>query len=354
MVIAVHSALRPIARAVKSCLSPDDPELVRVVVVCHNIAVEEISAVLTDVPGDVVSYLHLNDGSRSPAGPKNMGLGACTTPFVMVLDSDDYLEPGAIDQWHEALLRSRAGGVIAPLKLQRGTVVRTPRARVGRRRTVDAVKDQLAYATAPRGLWSTELLRSIGFAYTEGLRTAEDLAPGLKLWFSGAQFEYAVGGPHYVLGEDAADRVTSDVLPLDDEFQAVFRLSEDWWATLTPAARQSVAVKLVRIHLLGALARRGPEWDWDDADRAAVRRFLGTARTMSTTVSQPLTVAELDVIDAVKMANAGAERYRVAIRAYARATYWAKLLGPGLLPNLHRQSTLRHQLRLKLYPLFDR
>jgi len=347
-VIAVHSTARPIARAVKSCLNVRDRDLVTVVVVCHNIAIEEIRTQLDDVDDDRICYLQLNDGLRSPAAPKNLGLRETTTPYVILVDSDDYLQDGALEQWHDNLRKKGAGGVIAPLQLQSGAVVRTPRARVGRRHALDAVKDQLAYATAPRGLWSTSLLRSIGFEYTEGLRTAEDLAPGLGLWFSGARFEYPEG-PHYVLGEDAADRVTAEILPLDEEFQAVFRLGEQWWETLTPAARQSVATKLVRIHLLGALVRRGQDWPWDDADRTAVRRFIATARAMSATFGRPLSVAERTLIESVEGAGADSETYRAAIGQFNAAPYRDKLFGPGVASNLHRESTFRHQLRQKAH-----
>ncbi|MGA7205505.1 MAG: glycosyltransferase [Specibacter sp.] len=354
VVIAVHTAQRPLSRAVRSCLSEALAGRVRIVVVCHNIPSASVSGDFADIPESTISFLELNDGSSSPAGPKNLGLAECRTPFVLVLDSDDFLEEGALEHWLEVLERTGADGVIAPLKLQSGAVIRTPRARLFRRHTLDSVKDQLAYATAPRGVWSTRLLESRGFRYTPGLRTAEDLDPGLRLWFSGARFEFPVGGPHYVLGEDAGDRVTSAVLPLAEEFRAVLALDDSWIASLTPKQRESMAIKLVRIHLFGALTRRGPQWAWPDDDRSAVVAFVDRARAISPSFDVPLTTAEVRLLTSVSDPRADDEIFQKALRDFSTAGYLEKLLSPSLVPNIRADSVLRHQLRLKAHSLLDR
>ncbi|MCU6480083.1 glycosyltransferase family 2 protein [Arthrobacter sp. A2-55] len=337
-----------------SCWSPATEGLVHVVVVCHNVGVEDIRSNVLGVPDGSITFLQLDDGLASPSGPKNLGLAQCKTPYVLVLDSDDYLEAGALEHWLDVIKGTAADGVIAPLKLQTGDVVRTPRARVFRRHSLDAVKDQLAYATAPRGLWSTELLRSMEFSYTQGLRTAEDLAPGLALWFSGARLEFPADGPHYVLGEDASDRVTAEFLPLMEEFQAVAGLQQAWLEALSADQRQSIATKLVRIHLAGALVRRGPGWGWPESDRLAVREFMDKVVAISPAFAGPLTMAEQSLIAAVSAPGADAGSFQNAVEEFAAASYWHKLLAPGILDNAKRDSALRHQLRLKFHALVAR
>ncbi|WP_269937165.1 glycosyltransferase family A protein [Arthrobacter sp. HY1533] len=354
VVIAVHTAQRPLSRAIESCLSPSLAGKVKVLVVCHNIDMAAIKANVA-LPSDAdISYLQLDDGLSSPAGPKNMGLAHCSTPYVLVLDSDDYLEPGALAQWLELLVSSKVDGVIAPLKRQGGGVIRTPRARLLRGSSLDPVKDQLAYATAPRGLWSMELLESIGFRYTPGLRTAEDLDAGLRLWFSGAKLEFPWQGPHYVLGEDALDRVTADVLPLAEEFRAVLALDQAWLSSLSASQRQSIAAKLLRIHLLGALLRRGPGGDWPEPDRRAVHQFVVRATEISPTVEKSLTVAESTLVARLSDSRADGDALRRALREYIDAGYGAKLFNRRLLANLRPDSVVRHQLRLKIHTVLDR
>lgn len=354
VVIAVHTAQRPISRAIDSCLSPQLSGQVKVVVVCHNIDIAAIKANVEPGIDADISYIQLDDGLASPAGPKNLGLAHCHTPYVLVLDSDDYLEPGALGQWLDLLAASKADGVIAPLKRQSRGVIRTPRSRLLVSHAVDPVKDQLAYATAPRGLWSMELLTSIGFHYTPGLRTAEDLDPGLRLWFSGAKLEFPWQGPHYVLGEDAVDRVTADVLPLLEEFRAVFGLDQAWLASLSAEQRRSIAAKLVRIHLLGALLRRGPEGEWPESDRKAVQQFAARATEISPTFSDSLTAAESMLVAQVSDPRADSSAFRKSVGEYAAAGYGAKLFNRSLLANFRQDSVVRHQLRMKVHAVLDR
>lgn len=354
MVIAVHTAQRPLSRAVDSCRSPALSGRVNIVVVCHNVDIAAIRANVEPDSAADITYLQLDDGLSSPAGPKNLGLAHCSTPYVLVLDSDDYLEAGALEHWLDLLAHTGADGVIAPLKMQSGAIVRTPRSRPLRHHALDAVKDQLAYATAPRGVWSAQLLESIGFRYTPGLRTAEDLDPGLRLWFSGARLEFPSGGPHYVLGEDANDRVTADVLPVAQEFEAVGRLEDAWLARLRPAERQAIATKLVRIHLLGALIRRGSNWPWSGEDRAAVDSFLARMRALEPGYGAPLTGAEKVLLRTLGDGKAGATAYQQALRAFENAGSSQKLLAPALAANFRRDSVLRHLLRLKAHAVLAR
>ncbi|WP_406832500.1 glycosyltransferase family A protein [Pedococcus sp. KACC 23699] len=344
VVIAVHSALRPLDRAISSCHTGSGR--VRVTVVCHNIASDEIQAGVQPRKDLPVRYVELHDGLNSPAGPKNAGLQLADAPYVLVLDSDDFLEPGAIQHWLELATARNADGVIVPLRHQSGAVIRTPRARASRIHDLDPVQDRLAYATAPRGLWRTGLLRSIGFKYTEGLQSGEDLAPGLHLWFSGATFEFPARGPRYVQGNDAVDRVTDTFLPLSREFDAIYRLDPRWLDSLTAAARRAVAVKLARTNLIGAMARRSASWDWSAEDLSAVEDLIRRLDEIHPGFRRPFARADRRLLNAAARAQTAPEAFLDALRQQRGANLLDRLLTPGLTANLDSESTLRQALRM--------
>ena len=110
--IAVHSASRPIRRAVASVLDGTEAP-VRVIVVAHNID----PAIIRDNLGDLatddrVLMLDLQDGIRSPAGPMNAGFANSTAPFIALLGSDDEFAPGALDSWLRVQRSTGASTVI--------------------------------------------------------------------------------------------------------------------------------------------------------------------------------------------------------------------------------------------------
>jgi len=353
VVIPVHTTERPLDRAVRSCFDGIPSGMVRVTVVCHNISRDKISPTVGAATNGTVRFEEFHDHRNSPAGPRNYGLSLATAPFVAVLDSDDYFETGALQAWHSALSDCNADAAAAPLLTDRQVRIRTPRVRPGRTHNLDPVRDGLAYTTAPLGLIRRETLESKGIAYTEGLRSGEDLDPGLRLWYSGAKIEYPAGAPGYVICSDASDRVTSDVLPLAEEFRAVLGLDDAWLGGLRHSARTAIAVKLVRVHLLGALRRRGADWEWTPSDLAALERFIGKVTSISGKYLRPFSMADRRLILAAGRASA-AGVLREALEADQRAPYVSKVLAPVPWANLRRESTLRHLVRTKLYtaPLF--
>ncbi|WP_160318922.1 glycosyltransferase family A protein [Arthrobacter sp. ERGS1:01] len=350
VVIAVHTTARPLARAIESCGLDGRPGVVRVTVVCHNVGSADIQESLGMAPSPGLRFIEHFDGLNSPAGPKNAGLAAVEAPFTAVLDSDDYFEPGALSHWLDVLETSGADVVVAPVRHQAGDLIRTPRARIGRVHGLDPVKDRLAYATAPRGLWRTETAAGVGFHYTEGLRTGEDLEAGLRLYFSGTRLEFPAHGPAYVLGDDAEDRVTADFLPCARELEPVSLVCEGWAARQTASVQRAVAIKLARTNLIGALSRRGPEWDWSAPDLAALRQTAGQLRELSPGYASVLTIAEGKLVEALGSDAVTGEKLASVIAHYKRSSLVARILSPSLRGNLDPESNLRHAVRL----LFDR
>lgn len=133
VVIAVHSAERPVARAAGSVLSGTEAP-VRVTVVAHNIDPEIIRGRLGELADHPqLRLIELADGIHSPAGPMNLGFERAEAPFVALLGSDDELAPGAIDSWLALQRETNAEAVLARIRLANGAVDPYPPVRWGRR-----------------------------------------------------------------------------------------------------------------------------------------------------------------------------------------------------------------------------
>lgn len=339
IVIAVHDERRPLARAVASVLHDG---VARPLVVCHEIDPESTASRLRDelgASGADVRVVGWSDGVRSPAGPFNHGLGLATAGLVGVMGSDDWVEPGALAAW----VRRAEGGaavVLGRLRHQSGEAIRAPLARPGRRTRLDVARDRLAYRTAPLGLLRRSTVERRGLRFAVGLATGEDLAFGLRLWTSGERIDYARSAPAYVIGADAAERTTTTARPLRDELEAVDRvLTEDWMRALAPAHLRAVAVKLVRVHLLGAADRRPARTDWAPGDREYLRGLLRSCRDLAPGVLDPFAVADRRVLDAV---TSGSDEDLVgAIGCRRNASRADRLRTPRWRHLLDREGTLR-------------
>lgn len=346
VVIAVHATARPLQRAIQSCREEPDGPSVRVTVVCHNITIEEIKRNLEPVTGLELRFLHLADGRNSPAGPKNVGLDAATGAYVCMLDSDDYLEPGALVLWHHKLVSEKADVVIAPVRHESGEIIKTPRARTCRASALDPVKDGLSYATAMRGLWKSGIGAAGGIRYTSGLRTGEDLAPGLQVYFSGAKILFPRHGPAYVLGNDAEDRVTGGLLPLSEEFRAILALPADWLQSLSIRQRMSIASKIARTSLIGAIRRRGTEYGWGPEDLAAVQDVAEFLEGMSPGYRRVVTVADANLLESSLRAGSGRGLFLIAIESHQHAGRPSRVFTRKLQDNLNPESQLRQLFRV--------
>ncbi len=323
VVVAVHTTARPIARAVGSVLATAAP--VRITVVCHHVAPAEVDALLDDVRARLRATPHqlrllaLDDGTRSPSGPFNLGLDEATAPFVAIMGSDDALEPGAVDSWlarqreHDAdavvprlrhgrvegaaLVRT-AAGALARLGLVGSDAVPTPPARPGRRR-VSGVRDRLAYRSAPLGLVRRETLEALALRMVPGLGVGEDVAFSTRLWLE-ARVVLDRRGPAYLIGPDAADRVTFAHKPAAAELACVTDLlAQPWFARLPAVARRAVAVKLARIHVCGAVHNRPDPARWTSADLDA---FVATVTALDAAApgyAVVLSRADRDLLDAL-------------------------------------------------------
>lgn len=264
-VIPLHDTNRPFRRTVASLLDQraslvEVGARLRISIICHNIAVETVrSALGAGFAEHDVALEHFVDGIFSPAGPKNHGLSRTAAEFVTFVDSDDYLEPRALSSWITCAEATGADAVLAPIRSPDGSILTTPNLRPTKPTVLSPVKDGLATRSLPYGLLRTASMRRIGFRFTEGLRVGEDLEPTLRLLFSDCIITYPYGGAAYSQTDDAAaGRVTAGVAPLREEFRWLDLLAtKEWLLALPQTHRRSIALKLMRIHGVGALLRRG-------------------------------------------------------------------------------------------------
>lgn len=348
VVIAVHNAQRPVARAVASVLDCRTP--VRVTVVAHHVepALIEANLAPVEVPvGSSVRVLAHSDGTRSPAGPFNRGLDAATARLVAVMGSDDRLAPGALDSWVALQRRTGAAVVIARLAhagtggSATGRAVPTPPARPFRSTGLDGVRDRLSYRSAPLGLIERATLDRLDLRFTPGLEVGEDVEVVTRLWFSGAPIAFDRRGPAYLVHDDAGDRTTLVSRPVADELEFLRRIVQaDWFRENTPAQRAAACVKFLRIHAFGVLGNREQTF-WDGAERAALADVTGMVLAAAPGCEHVMSRADRAVLDAVLDPTVPTDELLARARARRRHGRPATLLPRRLHMLLAREAPLR-------------
>ena len=297
VVIACHSTARPLARAVASVLDGNG-DVASVTVVAHNIAVDELAAVLPEGHAKRVRWLSLNDGTRSPANPYNYGTSEAKGEWVSLLGSDDYLQPGAVAHW----LSNATGmdAVITRLTHDTGAVVRTPPVRPFRRGRRDAVKDRLYYRSAPLGLMRRKYLEDRSLQWDADLNAGGDLRLSSMLWSSGRVIVQTAGAG-YVIGADASDRVTMRLAPLEDEMCHVDRAwgADGWARQLSSSQRNALATKYLRIHIFGAAFYRAVAGTWTGEDRLVLSRATTLILKRAPRADRALSIADRRLLDAI-------------------------------------------------------
>ncbi|MCD2444066.1 glycosyltransferase family 2 protein [Agromyces sp. SYSU K20354] len=345
VVIACHDASRPIERAVASVLHDDDVrDEVRVTVVAHGLGADAFEQRLAGIDGSwrVVSF---TDGVRSAAGPFNHGLELVEGDYCAVMGSDDFLEPGAMSAWVRHVRAERPAAAIARIRLQGEAVMPNPLVRLGRIRRVDAAKDRLFYRTAPLGLIETAEMHRLDLRMTEGVRVGEDFDFGIRLWSVGRRVDFLGAAPCYVIGVDARERTTYAPLTVEQFLEPVTRLLDDGLpAELTPAHRRALAIKLVRISILGAAGTRrdADAWRGDDEVEflaAALRRLLALAPG----VLAVFNLKDRRVLDGL-LAEPTVARVTADVLASSRAGRRARWLTKNPLRSFGRESTLRRYM----------
>lgn len=342
IVIACHDERRPLERAVASVVQDADVrDRVRVTVVAHGIDAEPLRVRLTDIAGDV-RVLPFADGIRSAAGPFNHGLTNAEAEYCGVMGSDDFLEPGTMRGWVQHILTERPDAAIAQIRLQGEAVMPNPLVRLGRRRHLDASKDRLFYRTAPLGLIRTARMRELGLRMLEGVRVGEDFEFGIRLWAQGGRIDFLSGLGSYVIGQDAAERTTLAVMTMNERLEPIVRLLDDGVLDeLSPAHRTALAVKLIRVSIVGNAQVLVNELSDEDVRHLAalLQRLLRAAPP----AIRPFNRQDRLVIDALRGESTAAAVAAAVARGRGAGRSW-RWLTPGLVHSFARESTLRRYM----------
>jgi hypothetical protein len=336
---------------VASALAAAHGGQVKVLVVCHGIAADDVRMRLSELPQDHIELLEFADGIPSPAGPKNAALKIAATRYVAFLDSDDFLEEKGLSEWIDQADSSQADAVLAPLRTQGGTPIRSPRLRLLRTGPLHPVRDRVAYRTVPFGILRLSTVRRLGVNFTEGLRSGEDMEFSLRMWYGGGRIEIGRGGT-YVMGEDAVERVTGQMLPLGEEFRALLGVvAADWVRELRRSARHAIAVKLLRIHVLSAMYRRGGSFPWTADDRKALAAAVDAIKALAPSVERPLSVAELELLRLAEEPHTSLEAFADALQRWPAGGYRSQIVTPRLWDNLRVESSFRYYSAGKITPV---
>lgn len=341
LTIPVHSASRPIARAVGSVVDHTKVP-VRVTVVAHNIDPELIRANLGAYADHAsVRLLSLADGIRSPAGPMNHGLDNATAPLVSVMGSDDELEPSAIDSWVALHRVTNASAVLARILVRGAGIDPYPPVRLGRRtKGLDARKDRLAYRSAPLGV--VDRRRYPDLRFTAGLASGEDLAYSATVWFTGRNLAYDLHGPAYVVNDDATDRVTFSSRAVADDFRFLDAIEATaWFPSLAASRRVALGVKVLRVHFFDAVLARLQSPEGILAHREGLLCVLDRIDAMAPGAIVLLARADRVVIDEVRSPRPDPEAIRTSLAARWNYRSAAALLPRNLLRAGHRQAPFR-------------
>ena len=350
LVIAVHDRTRPIERAIDSVLR-DGVEGTRVIVVCHGLPASSFASAQREFSTPRVEWLEFADGIRSPAGPFMHGLRAADADYVGIMGSDDFLEAGAVAAAARRLIEDPADVLVLPLRHQSGEVLSNPLARKGRVHALDPVRDRLAYRTAPLAFFRRRLIDDLGLALTPGLPTGEDVQFSTKLWFSGARIDFHPADPAYVIGSDAEGRVTSSGLPAREElaaFRALFQ--QDWVRELGERERTSLAIKVLRIHVLGLMLRRPQAEPVTREDADALADIVAGALALAPRSFRPFSIADRAILDALTVAHPEIDTLSVRVRDRRQAGRFAQLMPKNPLAAFDREGGIRRYLRYRTWP----
>jgi hypothetical protein len=352
VVISVHDPSRPIARAVGSIVDSPAVDRLRVTVVCHGLPAASFAAAVDRFRAADVRWVEFDDGIRSPAGPYNHGLAVAEAEYVGVMGSDDFFDPGALEAMVAHLSADRPDVLVYPLRHQAGTSMPNPLSRRGRTRRLDAVKDRLAYRTAPLAFVRRSLIAELGLAFTPGMRTGDDVAFTAQLWNSDARIDFHPADPCYVIGADAETRVTTSPMPIEDELAAFFDLfGRDRIVGLPVRRRAALVTKTLRIHLLGSLVRRTAEGACGDRELEVYAALARAGVALAPTALRPFSRRDRLILDELT-SRTGPDPavVRRAVEARPNAGRIGRLTTRNPVWTLAREGELRRVLRYRGWP----
>ncbi len=241
VVIGTHRGGPLLKRAVESVL--EFPQAA-VIVVAHGLPAEALGV----EPGERVQVLTTKDRLGKPGHPMNLGVQKARAPYVSILGSDDFYEPGTLANLLDTIRKDGADVVLAPLKVG-GRTLPTPN--TWRTKRLKAVRDGLFDRSAPLGLFKRSVLANERYQLREDLETGEDLQTTIRMWSDGLRISYNPLAGGYVIGQDSPDRVTGQKRTGTDRLRAVQLLLDEGEISELPNREQRALIaKILRTQIM--------------------------------------------------------------------------------------------------------
>lgn len=333
IVVPVHDQSRPIRRAVESLLR--DRETAPLII-AHN-----IDPSVLDLPQDERIRIEKLDGfAGRPGACFDAGIAAAKAKWVGIMGSDDWYEPGALEAMRRHAIQDKADGVIAPQKhqLQLNNQIKPLTLR---QKNLQAARDRMFYRTAPLGIFKREMLAESTYKFGPEFPAGSDMRVTALLWTSGKRFSYYWNDPAYVVGKDAKTRVTFTPRPLAESGAPyVALLKEPQVKDFDKKTRHSLAVKMVRVHVLGAVVLRPSADQWQPGDFEWLQNYLRTLISYDPTCYRGLSLRDQRIIWAIKDGNL--QHVLAANASWKRANMRERIFPRGYVAALtEKDSNLR-------------
>lgn len=266
VVIPVHRAERSVDAAVASASSEEQGVRTRVTVVLHNLTLEPSAMARL---AERANVLRCDDGIPSPSGPRNVGLGAASAPFVFFLDSDDQLAPDCLRRLRDAACTTGADVVLPSLR-QGDRYIGSPLAASRSPLILDVVRHHLFLRSHVPALIRRSAMQSNGIRYPESIRTGEDLVVMAQL-YARAGTAMAFDAVYVIL--DAGDeRASTSPLPKEEQLAAVrLILGSDWFGALSSEHRRALVRRILAVNLAGGWRSRRGSHTTSRSEYVAVR-----------------------------------------------------------------------------------
>lgn len=338
ILIPIHSASRPVARAVSSVLDGSTADI-RVLVIAHGVDPDAIRNALGGYSTHPsVSVVPFVDGIPSPAGPLTHGLELVTASWFAKLDSDDTFATGSVDSWLRTASATGADIVLPRMRVMPSRRHYPTPPRRPFRRVLDPVRDRIAYRTSTMGLMRASLRETA--RPTGGVPTGEDIAPSSSMVRKQSDRE-GVFGRRLSSGESAGDRVTAAASTAAAQLAFVAPLLADpMWFRFSQAEAIAAVIKVLRVHVLGALSRQ-PEL-YDEASIDLVAAAARQVASMAPNASGLLSRFDLRLLDALCAATSDVKAVRAAAIERRKYLRLDALLTTKLSGSFRREAPIRY------------
>lgn len=292
IVVPVHDRTRPVRRAVESLLDDDET---RALVIAHN-----IDPALLDLPStDRVRILPLEGAAGMPGATYDAGIAAATAPWVGIMGSDDWYQKGAIAAMRRRVQHDGTDGAIAPLTHQYLEFNQIKPLTI-RHSRLDPVRDRMFYRTAPLGIYRTVMMQNPEYRFGDTFPAGSDMRVTALLWTSKHRFSYYWDDPAYVVGKDATTRVTFTPRPLSSTGAPYLALmQEPVVKDFDRATRHALAMKMARVHILGAVAVRPTKDLWQEGDVTWLQTYAQELHRYDATAYRGLSRRDRRIVSAV-------------------------------------------------------